>query len=227
MLVKPEASPLVILQPKGPVMFVFDVSDTIPMDGAAPLPREVTHPFEVREGRVGRQLPLTMSNAKRDGVAAHERAAGAQGAGSIRRLPRPWQRGEFVTGPKSKQRAVRISIMYEILLNSAHSAEEKYATLVHELGHLYCGHLGTPDVRRWPDRQGLGHELRELEAESVCYLVCERLGLKNPSAEYLSSYVSCHEDMPDISLDTVMKVAGLIEQMGRSRLPERKEKHAG
>src|ERR1022692_2633394 len=39
--IKPGAHPLVILQPMGPVMFVFDVSDTEPLPDAPPLPAEV------------------------------------------------------------------------------------------------------------------------------------------------------------------------------------------
>ena len=45
--IKAEAQPLVILQPMGPVMFVFDVSDTEPEKDAPPLPPEVEHPFDV------------------------------------------------------------------------------------------------------------------------------------------------------------------------------------
>lgn len=36
--VKPNANPIVILQPMGPVMFVFDVSDTEPGPDARPIP---------------------------------------------------------------------------------------------------------------------------------------------------------------------------------------------
>src|ERR1700677_1192714 len=39
--IKPGAHPLLMLQPMGPVMFAFDVSDTEPLSGAPPLPREV------------------------------------------------------------------------------------------------------------------------------------------------------------------------------------------
>jgi hypothetical protein len=46
----------------------------------------------------------------------------------------------------------------------------KYATLVHELSHLYCGHLGTPNDKWWPDRTELTKEIREFETESICYL---------------------------------------------------------
>ena len=63
----------------------------------------------------------------------------------------------------------------------------------------------------------------EFEAESVTYLVCERLMIDNPSAEYLANYVKTREDLPSISLECVMKTAGLIENMGRGRLKSRKK----
>jgi hypothetical protein len=70
----------------------------------------------------------------------------------------------------------------------------------------------------------LAHKPEEFEAESVCYLVCERLGIDNPSDEYLAGYLGKNEHIPPISLDCVMKAAGLIERMGRERLGARKEK---
>jgi hypothetical protein len=66
--IKIDARPIVILQPMGPVLFVFDVSDTAPLPNAPPLPRQVEDPFHVRDGKIGGQLALTIENAKRDGV---------------------------------------------------------------------------------------------------------------------------------------------------------------
>ncbi len=111
---------------------------------------------------------------------------------------------------------------YYLSLNKSHSTKSRYATLAHELGHLYAGHLGTPSEKWWPDRRGLDLDTREFEAESICYLVCSRLGIDNPSAEYLSGYLKLKDEVPSISLDRVMKAAGLIEQMARERLPLRK-----
>ena len=53
----------------------------------------------------------------------------------------------------------------------------------------------------------------------------ERLGIFNPSAEYLSGYVDDNKDkdVPAISLECVMAASGLIEKMGRERLKPRKE----
>lgn len=36
--------------------------------------------------------------------------------------------------------------------------------------------------------------IREFEAEPVCYLVCSRLGLNNPSDAYLADYVHEHDE---------------------------------
>lgn len=221
--IKTGARPLVILQPMGPVMFVFDVSDTEPEDGATPLPPEVERPFEVRKGRVGRELWITVENAKRDGISIIEKDAGSQSAGSIR-VAQPGKQLKVLSKNKPVEEYVTVPVRYEMLLNAKHSSEAKYASLVHELAHLYCGHLGTPNEKWWPDRRGLSREVCEFEAESVSYLLCSRLGVDSPSDEYLSGYMKVNEDTPPMSLDCVLKASGLIEQMGRERLKPRKEK---
>lgn len=222
--IKPSARPLVILQPKGPVMFVFDVSDTEAPEGAIPLPPQVENPFAVKGAAVGQQLERTIENAKCDGVRVSLQNAGAQHAGSIR-----WaEKGNYQKVPVRLKppppEYVEVPVYFELLLNSGHSREIRYATLVHELAHLFCGHLGTPNPDWWPDRRDMGESEREFEAESVCYLVCRRQGIDNKSEEYLSGYVKANAEMPTISLDSVMTAAGLIERMGRERMKPRKEK---
>lgn len=217
------ARPLVILQPMGPVMFVFDVSDTEPLKDAPPLPRKVVNPFEVRKGSVGNELTQSVENAKRDGISINERDEGSQRAGQISTAT-PGRQLSVLVKQRPEPEHILVPLRYELLLNKKLSAEAKYATLVHELGHLYCGHLGTPNEKWWPDRRGLSHPVEEFEAESVCYLVCSRLGIDNPSDEYLSGYVGKNEETPAISLECVMRAAGLVEQMGRERLKPRKEK---
>src|SRR2546426_3020029 len=183
--IKPNARPLVILRPMGPVMAVFDVSDTEPEPDGPPLPPEVEKPFEVRGGHVGQELSRTVENACRDGVEVSERSAGSQSAGEIREAE-DGRRLQVLLNEGPPPHHVSVPLRYEVMLNASHPKEGKYATLVHELAHLYCGHLGTPNTTWWPDRRGLTKVVREFEAESVCYLVCVRLGLDNPSDEYLS-----------------------------------------
>jgi IrrE N-terminal-like domain len=219
--IHPGARPITILQPMGPVLFVFDVSDTTPLPGAPQLPQSVTNPFAIFRGRESGQLAKTIENAKRDGVRVHEREFGSQRAGQIQTA-----NGAEVFHLSERhlltEKIVTVPIRYELLLNSHQPSEERYATLVHELGHLYCGHLGTSNAQHWPDRRYLGPQVEECEAESISYLVCTRIGIETPSAEYVAGYLNGNGKMPQISLDTVVKVAGLLHQMGQSKLPLRR-----
>src|SRR6202158_4064123 len=164
--IKIDARPIVILQPMGPILFVFDVSDTAPLPNTRPLPIRVQDPFHVRSGKIGGQLALTVENAKRDGVRVSERADGSQRAGSIQ-WAAAGQHLEFTIAKRPAPKSTQVPLWFALLLNSVLSAESRYGTLVHELAHLYCGHLGTPNARWWPDRQNLSHDVREFEAGSV------------------------------------------------------------
>ena len=211
----PAAQPLVALQPMSPVMFLFDVSDT----EGAPLPREIESPFEPRCGCVGKELEQTLVNCARDGIRVHYVRQGSQAAGSIR----PVDAQMTVLGRSTIEfRGKQIPVEYELVLSESMTREAQYGTLVHELGHLYCGHLGSRNQKWWPNRQGLELKIREFEAESVSYLVCQRLGIDSPSEEYLNGYLKVNGNVPDISLERVFVVSGLIEQMGKKRLPLRK-----
>ena len=217
--IKPGARPLVILQPKGPVMFVFDVSDTEDQGLGGPLPSGVERPFEA-EGEIGAALERTIDNARRDGVRVELRHAGTQSASEIRRV----SNAGSVLYPVSTARDANrdsIPIRYEVLLNSDHSRAARYATLVHELGHLYCGHLGTLNPSWWPARGGVPLDARELEAESVCYLVCERAGIENPSTEYLAGFVDTDTPTPPVALDAIIRAVTLIESMGKQFMKPR------
>ena len=221
----PDARPLIILQPMGPVMFVFDVSETEPTEGAPALPPEVEDPFEVRKGYVGGNLELVIDNAKRDGLRVTERKEGSQSAGSICYAPENLHTSQqFQAGIDKNRNPVfmDIPVKYDLVINAGLSREARYATIVHELAHLYCGHLGTPKVQWWPDRRELSPEIEEFEAESVAYLVCLRCGIDISSEQYLSGFLEENEQVPPISLERVMKAAGLIESMSQRRMKPRK-----
>jgi len=223
--IKPNANPLVILQPMGPVMFVFDVSDTEPGPYAKPLPKGVLDPFAPAKGGVGAELEKTIDNAKRDGIRILPKKLGSQAAGSIQSVgKKDVEPLRFQIGSDKKRQPIyeEIPVRYEMLYSQDLTPTARYATIVHELAHLYCGHLGTPNKDWWPDRSGLSTQAVEFEAESVTYLVCERLGVKTQSERYLSGYVADNEKLPKISLECIMKAAGLIESMGRGRLKRRK-----
>ena len=61
----------------------------------------------------------------------------------------------------------------------------------------------------------------EFEAESVSFLVCQRMSIDTPAAEYLSGYLNNNEVVPEISLDTIFKAVQRIESMAKRRLKSR------
>ena len=109
------------------------------------------------------------------------------------------------------------------IVNRKHSDETKLATNVHELCHLYCCQLGTPNPKWWGNRSPLKRAVEEFEDESVCWLVCERREIKNSSAKYLSGNLDHNYDIPNISIDTVLKVVASIESLIKGVCKPRKE----
>ena len=225
-IIRPGSRPLVILQPMGPVMFVFDVADTEAGEKPKPLPKEVVKPFEIRHGFLYNELEQTIENAKRDGIRITKQKQGSQSAGSIQKSKNINQSVSFRIGKDRNGDPIykNIPVRYELIINDNLSREAQYTTLIHELGHLYCGHLGTINNKWWPDRRGLSRITEEFEAESISYLICRRMGINTPADEYLSGYHENNQEIPNISLELVMKVVGLIEQMGKHQLSLRKQK---
>ncbi|TWI76937.1 uncharacterized protein DUF955 [Desulfobotulus alkaliphilus] len=209
--IKPGARPLVILQPFGPVRFVFDLAETT---GNTPFPEELLQPFKTEGHLQEKAWKQLMANLITDGITYHEADYGVSSAGYIQRANQEiWKEA----GEKN------VKVLYQIITNRNHTREEKFATLAHELGHLYCGHLGSPSENWWPDRTLESKEVKEFEAESVAWLVCERMDIKNPSAQYLSGYLDEDDKIPDVSLETVLRAAGMVESRTLRKFPLRKE----
>jgi len=89
----------------------------------------------------------------------------------------------------------------------------RFATLIHELAHLFLGHLGADTYLKIPDHNHKSHEVRELEAESVCYLVCRRNQVRPNSNSYLAGYVHQNMTVEHFDLYTLLKAAGQIETL--------------
>jgi hypothetical protein len=125
--------------------------------------------------------------------------AGDQKAGSIRVTKYPSE------GDEAK--------LYRMHVNRNHSLPVKFATLAHELGHLFLGHLGPDKALNVPQRTQLSHSQRELEAESVAYLVCTRNGVTSKSQTYLANYVTENPTVDEVDLYQVMRAAGQAETL--------------
>jgi hypothetical protein len=213
---KRNARPLVILQPFGPVMFLYDILDT---EGDQ-VPDYVMKPFDTQGELPPKLMDKTIHNCGIHGIDVKEDINGLLKAGNARRLSDKI-RSEFGDLNLSETSS------YLILLNKDHSPEEQYSTLAHELGHILCGHIGVDRLAWWGTNMNISESMKEIEAESVAYLVCRRMDLIASSDKYLSTYkIPTEAEMPFFGLNAVFQATDYIEKMGESywKKPKRKPK---
>ena len=193
--IRPAARPYVILRTMGPVEFVFDLSDTEPIDPTDDrVPMRAVDPFATKgEPPFGTLALMTHKCLELDMEVVTQDLAGTLAGQVIRDTKRTNQ--------------------YLIRLNSKHTEAQKIGTLAHEIAHVLCGHLGPDEKNKLPVRGALTKKTKEFEAEAVAYLVTDRLSLDIGSVAYLSGYLAPESLAPDYSLDVVLKVAGKIELM--------------
>ena len=190
---KEGARPLLILWPFGPVALVYDVQDTEGKD----LPEDVLSCFFAYGPIDQNRLVAFIELMKRRCVDCLMVDAGDGRAGSIKVVQR-------AANPKEKT-------FYRMFLNDNHAPPTQFATIAHELGHLFLGHLGPDKVLSIPERASMNHTQIELEAESVSYLVCARSKVMSKSQAYLSKYVTETTAVDNIDIYQVMRAAGQVE----------------
>ena len=191
---KEGARPLLILWPFGPVALVYDVQDT----EGRPLPEDVSS-FVARGSIDESALQAFQPLLTRKNIDLVWVDAGDRSAGLIRVVRRAANDKE--------------ATQYRIHINRNHGAPVKFATLAHELGHLFLGHLGPDRKLSVPARPALSHAQQELEAESVAYIVCERNGVQSKSHTYLSNFVGANTTIKELDVYQVMRAAGQVETM--------------
>lgn len=190
------ARPIVILAPMGPVAFIYDVSDT----SGRPLPGYLNEPYKV----TGKFAESTWENTVNHCTYEDK-------------FKISFSQKSFLNAACAIRRGD--DFMIEINQDFIDS-RARYTSLVHEIAHIYCGHLG-PDNRngkhqRWIDRFHLLGDHKEIEAETIAYLTATRLGLETKSVEYVGAYMKNPEqDLKAISVKTILEVTSNIEQMAK------------
>jgi len=194
--IKPGAIPIVVLRPFGPVSFLYEVADT---DGF-PLPGEHANPF-VAHGEMNEVewASLLKHHREKSAVRIEERNFGSLLAGTARNTP---EIPSLVTGLTTTE--------WLIQLNQNHTIPTRFATLAHELGHIFCGHCGADPRGRWPNRSSLPQPVKECEAEAVSYLACSRRELTGTSSDYLSDLIK-QADLKQVSLYAIFEAANRVE----------------
>jgi hypothetical protein len=188
------ARPLLILWPFGPVTLVYDLMDTVGED----LPSGIAAfaaTGQIDNVALERFALLTAKKA----ITWKEVDSGDGNAGSIELLTRP-----AIVGDASS---------YRMNINKNHDANVQFATLAHELAHLFLGHLGRDSFLSIPARPPQSHQQRELEAESIAYIVCARNSVANKSASYLANYVKQDATVEQLDMYQIMRAAGQVESL--------------
>ncbi len=203
---KDGARPIIILAPMAPILFVFDILDT----EGPPLPSGWRPSTANRVQLTDNVYTRMRYNCAVHGIVVLESAADQNSVGNTSRIT-PALRKRFQDSNLPKDTS------YLILVDETLPLENKYASLVHELGHIFCGHLGVDRHAWWPEREDLDVIGEGIEADATAFLVCERLGLKTSSVDYLTHLMQADQNLPLFSLSAVLQSVGYIEDMGKSR----------
>jgi len=221
-IVRADAQPLLVPQPRGSVVVVYDVSDTEPLDGAPPLPPEVTEPSAVpfgSEADAQLRLDRLVDNLVGLGVRVSTGRLGSQQAGSARAATgRSLRRERRARGGRQQTVVEQVPLRYDVVLAEGLDARARLVALAHGVAHVLCGHLGTPDPLWWPDRRGVAHDVEEWEAESVAYLVARRVDSSVPLPPHLREHLDAGLEPPVFSLERVARATGDVEAYCTRRL---------
>ena len=199
--IKEDARAYIILAPKGPVMMAYDVMDTEGRDS----------PAEFLERGLGRK-PLGVKGKLNPKIFLDAIKEVKKWGIELNYKPFSYFKGGHVT--------TIFAGHLEICLKEGMSNEENFAVLIHELAHLFLGHTGHKQLHYQGKEKPTtllvrNHTMlvQELEAETVSYLICYKLGLEKRSAEYLAGYIKNEKDLLEFSYETVIKTADKIEKL--------------
>jgi hypothetical protein len=209
-----DARPLFILAPKGPILFVFDIHDT---EGEPAAPA-LQQPPAAGQRTPAKIYANTLHNCALHGIAVYETSAEKAAAGPASRIT-PALRKEFNDFSLEKDTS------YLVLINKSQSLEDKYSSLVHELGHIFCGHLGIDRHAWWPERENSNLNGEDLEADAVAYLVCRRLGWQAQPAKLLTRLLEKNHPLPVFSLNALLQAATYAEELGSFRWKAPRKRH--
>lgn len=207
--IKPNARPLIVLVPFGPVDFLFEISDTYPLktdlfsETDDDILEEIAAPYKTRKEVSDKILLATIERLPIHGIAIDTSLiTGVDYAAQIELLT---NNSHFIDFSIGKKQNLHWQANYLLSVNKNAQKGECFASICHELGHLFCQHLiAPPNWEKWQVRK-LSHAAKEFEAESVAWLICERLGIGNPSEKYLSNYLTNNNEIPiEVSIERIL-----------------------
>lgn len=217
--IRPDARPILVLIPFGPLEYLFDVDDTYPMPGTEyddieieKVINDFSAPFSAQGNIDSSKFQLLLKNLPSFGIAYNpSMIAGREYCAKIMRLDKNEEKLEF----KVSNKFLQYPANFLLSVNSKAEEAERFASIIHELGHYFCHHIKAPCTpKEWWHYRDLDHNAKEFEAESISWLICDRVGIKSPSEKYLNGYLDSNSEIPsDISIDMIFKASNDIWKM--------------
>lgn len=213
---RPNARPLMILAPFGPVSFVFDISETEPMPGRPLFEddffEELGNPYRAKGFADPDEYEMLLSNLKYCGVEhdlayhfSNERIASIEVSHSEPMIKiTKWNR----------EIPIRFYLDYLLTINAQVPFETALVSVCHELAHVFCEHIAPPLGTREPlwTVRPLSKIQQEFEAETVAWLVTRRHGIRDSkSVEYLAKYLDKDNKIPEVDVSRMMSAVDRIE----------------
>lgn len=183
--------PIVVMKIFGPVEFVYDIKsiekiEENPIHGYQPnLPTEEIcrrlFPVEGDLRGIKGLYDEMVRTSRKLGLIFEERPLEVNHAGQVRLKDTRYLTPRKEVGPASRL------TNYIMQVNSTHPPEIRFAAMVHELAHIFCGHQDEFQDRPFKRKE---RDEREFEAEAVSYLFCYRHGFRPKSEQYLAGYLT-------------------------------------
>jgi hypothetical protein len=216
------AVPIAIIRIGCPVQFVYDISDTSVISGYEDiLSKKSNNNHKKTKNKIDLYTENLINGIDKYHVSVvHNYNYGLNLSGEIKRLDRTVvKKIDTVSDVLSKKESTEYKreIRYELAINPRLDNEMKLATMIHEVGHLFCGHLGKIEIvgglLESLGNENLAIDVKEFQAESLSFIVCNRLGISTSSEKFLKSYIGKNSNIPEIDFNRMLKIAGIIESM--------------
>lgn len=208
-VIRENAQKLITLRPFGPVQCMYDISDTEPtsdsqMTSDEELIDKYNRSFEIQEGEISKNMyNQLLSNLPSYGIYLDDNFNASSSYGGY---VKPYV--HEITPIAVPPSIIRTSSRFIISVNRSMSMTQKFCTICHELGHIFCHHASYDPKKK----RVLSLKEREFEAETIAWLVCKRHGIITQSEQYLATYAP-EGTIPVCSTELILKAVTEIEKM--------------
>ena len=180
---RPGVTPIVILKIGGPVAFVYDISDTVGEKAPVRLKNIMEyHKVMTPLGSLYSDLIELVGLA---GIYYSESPMGTVRFGEASCV--------YPTGLPLANGGKNRMTYYSVVINSTVNDTNKAAAILHELAHIFCGHLTCEDKEamktiKLPKHRDADKNTKEYEAEKTVEYVCKAMGIEYSADDYLEGY---------------------------------------